>query len=286
MNDQSNEPMIPLVSEREILPGKKIGGTNPFFLVAGPCVIETPEVMHAAAKSLHSLRDELGLVVFFKSSYDKANRSSITSYRGPGLKEGLSILEEIKKEYDFPIVTDIHTPAEAEEAARVADILQIPAFLCRQTDLVLAAAATGKWVNIKKGQFVAPRDVVQIVEKFREGGSERYLICERGFSFGYNNLVVDMRSLEIIRRENIPVVIDVTHSTQLPGGGVVTGGDREMSQPLGRAAAAAGIEGVFLEIHPDPPAAKSDATTQLDLVQYAGLVRNMAAIDRLVKNNV
>ncbi len=275
--------MIPLTPEREILPEKKIGGRHPFFLMAGPCVIEEPETLEVVAGALVAVRDDLGIPVFFKSSFDKANRSSIDSFRGPGLQEGLEILAAIKKSHGLPLVTDIHAPEEAGPAAEVVDILQIPAFLCRQTDLVVEAAKTNRWVNIKKGQFVAPGDVFQIVDKFRSGGSDKLTICERGYTFGYNNLVVDMRSLEILRQEGVHTVIDVTHSTQLPGGGKVTGGNREMAFPIGRASAATGIDGVFLEVHPDPPKAKSDATTQLSLDQFRTLVEQMYAIDRLVK---
>lgn len=274
---------IPQTPRREILPQTPFGAENPFFIIAGPCVIEDRQTLDTVARAVVELRDELSIPAFFKASFDKANRSSIDSYRGPGMEEGLAALRQIKETHGLPLVTDIHTPGEAMKAAEVVDIIQIPAFLCRQTDLILEAAKTGRWVNIKKGQFVAPEDALHIVEKFRAGGSDKVTLCERGYTFGYNNLVVDMRSLEILRKEGIHTVIDVTHSTQLPGGGKQTGGIREMAFPIGRAAAAVGIDGVFLEVHPDPLNAKSDSTTQLSIEQFKALVRSMFAIDRVVK---
>lgn len=263
---------------------KKIGGYNPFFLIAGPCVIETPHILEQAAEAIGAIQKELDIVVFFKSSYDKANRSSIDSYRGPGIEKGLEILSEIKRKFNLPILTDVHSAHEAEIAGNTVDMLQIPAFLSRQTDLVVAAAKTGKWVNIKKGQFMAPYDTLQLAEKFYSTGSEKLTMCERGYTFGYNNLVVDMRSIEIMRKEGLHVVMDVTHATQLPGGGKISGGQREMAFPIARAAAAVGVEGFFMEAHPNPKEAKSDATNQMVLDELPSLVREIYSIDRLVKN--
>jgi len=275
---------IPKTTECELFENITIGGKNSFFLMAGPCVIENEALLFTVADSLAALKKKIDIGIVFKSSFDKANRSSFNSFRGPGIKEGLKLLQEIKTKYGFPLVTDIHHPEEAEIAAKVVDMLQIPAFLCRQTDLVSAAAQTGKWVNIKKGQFVAPLDTLQIVDKFRKSGSDKILICERGYTFGYNNLVVDMRGIELMRKEGIHVVIDVTHSSQLPGGGDITGGNREMAYPIGRAACAVGVDGIFLEVHPDPVKAKSDSTTQLPLADLEEMVTLFYNIDRLVKN--
>jgi len=275
--------MIPLTKEAK-LPGEiSIGAKNPFFLIAGPCVIESEKLLDQTAEFLARLKKTLEIGIVLKSSYDKANRSSVSSFRGPGIDAGLAMLKNIKAKYGFPIITDIHSPEEAEKAGEVCDMLQIPAFLCRQTDLLQAAAKTGRWVNIKKGQFLAPTDVAQMVEKFTRSGSDKFLVCERGYTFGYNNLVVDMRSLEIMRKEGIRTVIDITHSTQLPGGGLQTGGQREMSFPIGRAAVAVGVEGIFLEIHPDPVNAKSDSTTQLNYDDAEKLIRSLYKIDRVVK---
>lgn len=263
---------------------KKIGAKNPFFLIAGPCVIETKEILDEVAKVIQSLKNELDIVVFFKSSYDKANRSSVDSYRGPGIKDGLKMLSDIREKFHLPILTDVHSPEEAEEAGEVVDMLQIPAFLSRQTDLVVAAARTGKWVNIKKGQFMAPNDTFQLAEKFYSSGSDKLTLCERGYTFGYNNLVVDMRSIEMMRKEGLHVVMDVTHATQLPGGGKISGGQREMAFPIARAAAAVGVEGFFMEAHPNPAKAKSDATNQMVLNELPKLVKELYSIDHLVKN--
>ncbi len=264
--------------------GKKIGGGQPFFLISGPCVIESMELLESSAKVVADIGRELDIVVFFKSSYDKANRSSADSFRGPGIEKGLAMLREISKKYNIPVLTDVHSPEEAEIAGDSVDMIQIPAFLSRQTDLILAAARTGKWVNVKKGQFMAPGDAMQIVDKFRSVGSDKITICERGYTFGYNNLVVDMRSLEMMRREGIHVVMDVTHATQLPGGGKTSGGEREMAFPIARAAAAVGVDGFFMEAHPNPPSARSDATNQMELRLLPATVRELYAIDRLVKN--
>lgn len=275
--------MIPQTKEANLPGDIRIGAKNPFFLIAGPCVIESEQLLDQTAEFLTRLKKEIHVGIILKSSYDKANRSSVSSFRGPGIDSGLMLLRKIKEKYGFPVITDIHSPEEAEKAGEVCDMLQIPAFLCRQTDLIQAAARTGKWVNVKKGQFLAPMDVMQVVEKFTQSGSDKILICERGYTFGYNNLVVDMRSIEMMRKEGIRVVMDITHSTQLPGGGKETGGQREMSFPIGRAAVAVGIEGIFMEIHPDPQHAKSDSTTQLSYSDAESLIRTLYQIDRLVK---
>lgn len=272
--------------ETAFLGGKKIGGNNPPFFIAGPCVIESEELLQTVAREVRRISDKYGILILFKSSFDKANRSSADSFRGPGIHEGLALLQKVATEHQLPSLTDIHTAEEAAIAAEYVDMLQIPAFLCRQTDLVVAAAKTGKWTNIKKGQFVAPEDALHIADKYRKAGSEKVTICERGYTFGYNNLVVDMRSFEIMRREGLHVVFDATHSTQLPGGGKTSGGDRRMAFPLARAACAVGLDGIFSEIHPNPPEAKSDATNQLYLADFENFVATALKIDRLVKESV
>ena len=240
------------------------GGDNPPLFIAGPCVIESREHALAMARTLKKLRDDLKINLVFKSSFDKANRSSIESFRGPGLEEGLDILREVKEETGLPLISDIHEPRQAAIAAEVLDILQIPAFLCRQTDLVAAAARTGKAVSVKKGQFLSPEETKNILDKGRQAGNERVFITERGSSFGYQNLVVDMRAFPIIRGYGAPVVYDITHSMQRPGGeGTQTGGTPQFARPLARAAAAAGADGFFMEVHDNPPAALSDRTTQI-----------------------
>ncbi len=256
------------------------GGGAPVVLIAGPCVIESEEHVHFLAREIKA---RVGPFVF-KASFDKANRSSVSSYRGPGLAEGLRILAGLKKD-GYPILTDIHEPAQAEAAAEVADILQIPAFLCRQTDLLLAAGRTGRIVNVKKGQFIAPQDLRLAADKVASTGNERILFTERGAAFGYNNLVVDMRSLPILRGLGYPVVFDATHSVQLPGGaGEITGGQPQFIEPLARAAAGAGIDGLFVEVHEEPARAKSDATNALPLESLAPLWRKIRQIDSLVKS--
>jgi 2-dehydro-3-deoxyphosphooctonate aldolase (KDO 8-P synthase) len=272
--------------EIELRPGRKIGGKNPPFFIAGPCVIESEELLRTVATEVKRIADKFDILIYFKSSFDKANRSSVDSFRGPGIHEGLGLLSKVAKEFGLPTLTDIHNPEEAEIAAEYVDMLQIPAFLCRQTDLVTAAARTGKWTNIKKGQFVAPEDALQIADKYRKSGSEKLSICERGYTFGYNNLVVDMRSFQIMREAGLHVVFDATHSTQLPGGGKTSGGDRRMAFPLMRAAVAVGLDGIFSEIHPDPPSAKSDATNQLYLSDYESFVSGALKIDRLIKTEL
>jgi 2-dehydro-3-deoxyphosphooctonate aldolase (KDO 8-P synthase) len=278
--------MNQLISERKFL-NTTIGASHPFFLIAGPCVMESLDLLDRVAGEMVEICSELGIYYIFKSSFDKANRSSIHSYRGPGLKEGIKYLEFIKNKYNIPVLTDVHETNQIEPLQDVLDIYQIPAFLCRQTDLIEAAAKTGKWVNVKKGQFLAPTDCKHIVEKIKESGSEKYLITERGASFGYNNLVFDLRVIPILHSMNIPVVFDGTHSAQLPGGaGNITGGQREFIPDLMRGACAVGIEGLFMEVHPDPPSAKSDSTTQFYLNQTRTLLKNLLKVDRLVKQEI
>ena len=255
------------------------GGQNPPLFIAGPCVIESREHALRMARTLRDLRDELKVNLVFKSSFDKANRTSIESFRGPGLEEGLAILREVKRETGLPLLSDIHEWQQAAPAAEVLDILQIPAFLCRQTDLVAAAARTGKPVGVKKGQFLSPEETKNIIDKGREAGNERVFITERGSSFGYQNLVVDMRSFPIIRGFGAPVVYDITHSMQRPGGeGKQTGGTPQFARPLARAAAAAGADGFFMEVHDNPPEALSDRTTQLRPEMARAIIEDVLAI--------
>jgi 2-dehydro-3-deoxyphosphooctonate aldolase (KDO 8-P synthase) len=263
----------------DIAPGYAIGAGEPPLFFAGPCVIESRAHCLAMAERVKAIAGETGARVVFKSSFDKANRSSIESFRGPGLEEGLDILAEVKARTGLPVLSDVHEPEQAEPAARVLDVLQIPAFLSRQTDLILAAARTGKPLNVKKGQFLAPDDLAQVVEKCRSVGNEKVLLCERGTSFGYHNLVVDMRSFPMIHALGFPVVYDVTHSLQLPGGGRETGGLKQYAPPLARAAAATGfVDGFFLEVHDDPDRALSDRATQLDVRTVPDLIRSLLEI--------
>jgi 2-dehydro-3-deoxyphosphooctonate aldolase (KDO 8-P synthase) len=260
------------------------GGQRPFVLIAGPCVIESEAHASALASRLAQIAASATVPFVFKASYDKANRTSGRSFRGPGLVEGLRVLAAIKSRLNVPVLTDIHETSHAAPAAEVADILQIPAFLCRQTDLLVAAAKTGRIVNIKKGQFLAPDDVAQAVAKVREAGNPRVLVTERGTSFGYHNLVVDMRAFPIIRESGAPVVFDVTHSLQLPGAGNgVTTGQAQYIEPLASAGVAAGVDGVFMEVHDDPPAAKSDAQNALRLDLLRPLLDRLTALDAIVK---
>ena len=260
------------------------GGGSPFVLIAGPCVIESEQHASELAGRLVELTRRLHVPFIFKASYDKANRTSGRSFRGPGLDEGLRVLAGIKSQMRVPILTDIHEPAQARPAADVADVLQIPAFLSRQTDLLTAAAATGRIVNIKKGQFLAPGDVKHAVAKVTEAGNPRVIVTERGVSFGYHNLVVDMRAFPIMRALGVPVVFDVTHSLQLPGGGDgVTAGQAEFIEPLASAGVAAGVDGVFLEVHEEPSRAKSDAQNALRLDRLEPLLHRLMAIDAIVK---
>jgi 2-dehydro-3-deoxyphosphooctonate aldolase (KDO 8-P synthase) len=255
------------------------GGDNPPLFIAGPCVIESREHALAMGRMLRKLRDALKINLVFKSSFDKANRSSIASFRGPGLEEGLDILRAVKAETGLPLISDIHQPEQAARAAEILDILQIPAFLCRQTDLVAAAARTGKPVSVKKGQFLSPEETKNILDKGRQAGNERMFITERGSSFGYQNLVVDMRAFPIIRGYGAPVVYDITHSMQKPGGeGKQTGGTPQFARPLARAAAAAGADGFFMEVHDNPPAALSDRTTQIRPDAARAIIEDVLAI--------
>ena len=262
----------------------EIGNGN-LFLMAGPCVLEGYERSLKIGKRTKEIAEKLNLPYIFKASFDKANRSSIKSFRGPGLDEGLKILAAIKAELKVPIVTDIHEAYQAEKVAQVADILQIPAFLCRQTDLLVAAAKTGKVVNVKKGQFLSPNDMKNVVIKLEESGTNKIMLTERGASFGYNNLVVDMRSLPIMRSFNYPVIFDGTHSVQLPGGGGTTSsGQREFVKYLTRAAAAVGIDGLFLEVHDNPAEALSDGANMIYLDKLENLLKNVLAVHETVKN--
>lgn len=261
-----------------------IGGGNPIVLIAGPCVIESAQHASELAGALADIARRTRVPFIFKASYDKANRTSGTSFRGPGIDAGLRVLADIKARHGVPILTDIHEPAHAAAAAAVADVLQIPAFLCRQTDLLLAAAKTGRVVNIKKGQFLAPDDMTHAVRKVVDAGNPRVIITERGTSFGYHNLIVDMRAFPMMRAQGVPVVFDVTHSLQLPGGGGgVTAGLAEYIEPLASAGVAAGVDGVFLEVHEDPSRAKSDAQNALRLDKLEALLRRLTAIDAITK---
>ncbi|MBW3563519.1 MAG: 3-deoxy-8-phosphooctulonate synthase [Acidobacteria bacterium] len=256
-----------------------IGGQSPPVFIAGPCVIESRDHVMKMADELVALRDELGISLIFKSSFDKANRSSIDSFRGPGLDEGLAILAEVASEHGLPVLSDIHDVSQAGPAAEVLDVLQIPAFLCRQTDLIVAAAKTGKAVNVKKGQFLSPEETKNILQKGDEAGSDKVFLTERGSSFGYQNLVVDMRSFPIMRSYGAPVVYDITHSMQRPGGeGTYTGGTRQFARPLARAAAAVGVDGFFMEVHDRPDEALSDKTTQLDIGIARGVIEDILRI--------
>jgi 2-dehydro-3-deoxyphosphooctonate aldolase (KDO 8-P synthase) len=260
------------------------GAGRPIVLMAGPCVIESEAHANTMASALVDITQRAGIPFVFKASFDKANRTSGGSFRGPGLAEGLRVLAGIKARHGVAILTDIHEPAQAAPVAEVADILQIPAFLCRQTDLIVAAARTGRVVNIKKGQFLAPDDLRHAVAKAVDAGNPRVFVTERGTSFGYHNLVVDMRSLPMLRRQGIPVVFDVTHSLQLPGGGDgVTAGQAEYIEPLASAGVAAGVDGVFLEVHDNPAHARSDAQNALRLDLLEPLLRRLLAIDAIVK---
>jgi 2-dehydro-3-deoxyphosphooctonate aldolase (KDO 8-P synthase) len=268
-------------------PALTIGGGSPFVLIAGPCVIESEQHTLDLAGHLADIARRAGVPLVFKASYDKANRTSIRSYRGPGLEEGVRILERVKREHrhELPVLTDIHEPSHAEAAAAAGiDILQIPAFLSRQTDLIVAAARTGRIVNIKKGQFMAPDDVKHAIEKAADAGNRNVIVTERGTSFGYHNLVVDMRAFPMMRNQGIVVVFDVTHSLQLPGGGDgVTAGLAEYIEPLACAGVAAGVDGVFLEVHEEPSRAKSDAQNALRLDRLEPLLHRLTAIDAIAK---
>ncbi|HET6757352.1 MAG TPA: 3-deoxy-8-phosphooctulonate synthase [Burkholderiales bacterium] len=258
---------------------------HPLFLIAGPCVVESRELAFDTAGRLKEMCDEVGVPFIYKSSYDKANRSSKDSFRGLGMEQGLEILQQVKTELRVPVLTDVHSIDEVPRAAKVADVLQTPAFLCRQTDFIQAVAASGRPVNIKKGQFLAPADMKNVVEKAKTAsGEDNIMVCERGASFGYNNLVADMRSLAILRETGCPVVFDATHSVQLPGGqGTRSGGQREFVPVLARAAVASGIAGIFMETHPDPDKALSDGANSWPLNRMKDLLYALKAIDELVK---
>ena len=266
------------------LTGFEVGLDHPLFLIAGPCVIEGETLAQETAGRLKELTADLGIPFIFKSSFDKANRSSIGGFRGPGIEEGLRILEGVRAALGVPVLTDVHEDTPLAEVAAVVDVLQTPAFLCRQTNFICAVASQGKPVNIKKGQFLAPWDMARVVEKARTTGNDRIMVCERGVSFGYNNLVSDMRALAVMRETGCPVVFDATHSVQLPGGrGDSSGGQREFVPVLARAAVAAGVAGLFVETHPDPERALSDGPNSWPLGHMRELLETLVEIDRLVK---
>jgi 2-dehydro-3-deoxyphosphooctonate aldolase (KDO 8-P synthase) len=265
---------------------KKIDVGGKFLLLAGPCVVEGKLVCLEIAEFLSSLAKKLGISYVFKASYDKANRSSGTSFRGPGISKGLEILAEVKEKFELPILTDIHESGQAEEVAKIADIIQIPAFLCRQTSLLLEAGVTGKTVNIKKGQFMSPVDMKNAVEKVFSTGNKKVMLTERGTFFGYNNLVVDMRSLPMMRDIGVPVIFDATHSVQTPGGlGNASGGRREFVAPLARAATAVGIDGLFIEVHPKPEKALSDGPNSLSFKDTEKILKQVIAIHEIQRKN-
>lgn len=262
----------------------RLGRSNPLFLIAGPCVIESETHARLMAERVAKIAADAGVPYIFKASYDKANRSSVKSFRGPGLAEGLGILAKIKADLKLPILTDIHDVTQAAPAAEVADILQIPAFLARQTDLLMAAAKTGRIVNVKKAQFLSPWDMGNVTEKLAASGNDKIILTERGASFGYNNLVVDMRSFPVLKKLGYPVVYDVTHSVQLPGGqGHASGGQPEFIEPLARAGVAAGVDGIFLETHDNPEAALSDGANALPLRQLPQLLSRLGELGGLVR---
>ncbi|WP_295546020.1 3-deoxy-8-phosphooctulonate synthase [uncultured Pseudacidovorax sp.] len=272
--------------------GFDVGLQQPFFLIAGPCVVESEQLQMDTAGQLKEITRALGIPFIFKSSFDKANRSSGTSFRGPGREKGLAILAKLKQELGVPVLTDVHSEEDIAEAAQVVDVLQTPAFLCRQTDFIRAAAQSGKPVNIKKGQFLAPHDMKNVIDKARVAAREKglpddnFLACERGASFGYNNLVSDMRSLAIMRETGAPVVFDATHSVQLPGGqGTSSGGQREFVPVLSRAAVAVGVAGLFMETHPDPRNALSDGPNAVPLKHMKALLETLVELDRITKKN-
>ena len=272
--------------------GFDVGLDRPFFLIAGPCVVESEQLQMDVAGQLQEMTAKLGIAFIFKSSYDKANRSSGGSFRGPGMDAGLGILAKVKRELGVPVLTDVHTEAEIPAVAEVVDVLQTPAFLCRQTDFIRAVAQSGKPANIKKGQFLAPHDMKNVIEKARAAAAEKglptdvFMACERGVSFGYNNLVSDMRSLAIMRETGAPVVFDATHSVQLPGGqGTSSGGQREMVPVLARAAVAVGVDGLFMETHPDPANALSDGPNAVPLKHMEALLETLLALDAVTKRN-
>ncbi len=270
---------------REVAVGNlRLGGSSDLFLIAGPCVIESEAHARSLAERIAAVCAELKLPYIFKTSFDKANRTSGASYRGPGVEEGLRVLRRIKSDLKVPVLTDVHEPAQVGPAAEVADILQIPAFLCRQTDLLTAAGKSGRAVNIKKGQFVSPWEMKHAIEKVAATGNSNILVTERGSSFGYNNLVVDMRSFPVLRGFGYPVVFDVTHSLQLPGGeGNQSGGQRQFAEPLARAAVAAGVDGIFMEVHDNPDKALSDPATQWPLAELKPLLQTLLRLNQSIQ---
>lgn len=266
--------------------GIKFGGNNPLLIIAGPCVIESRDIVFYAAERLKKICDTVGLPFLFKSSYDKANRTSLSSFRGPGMEKGLKILSDVRTKFGVPVISDVHSVEEVKSASHVLDVLQIPAFLCRQTDLILAASTAGKPVNIKKGQFLSPWDMKNIIDKFTSTGNQSLFVTERGTSFGYNNLVVDFRGLPVMRSFGYPVIFDVTHSLQLPGGmGKSSGGQREFAGPLARAAVAVRVDGLFMEVHPEPEKALCDGPNMMRLDEVEKLLRTVKALDGLVKSS-
>ncbi|OGW39348.1 MAG: 3-deoxy-8-phosphooctulonate synthase [Nitrospirae bacterium RBG_13_39_12] len=271
---------------REIkIADKKLGGDNPLFIIAGPCVIENEDVVFFTAQKLKEICGRIGLHFLFKSSYDKANRTSLSSFRGPGFKKGLRILSDIRSKLNIPVISDVHSVEQVKPASEVLDAIQIPAFLCRQTDMILSASLTGKPVNVKKGQFLSPWDVNNIVEKFTSTGNQNLFITERGTSFGYNNLVVDFRGLPVMRSLGYPVIFDITHSIQLPGGqGSCSGGQGEFTEPLARAAVAVGVDGLFLEVHPEPDKALCDGPNMIKLDKVEKLLSAVKSLNELIKS--
>jgi 2-dehydro-3-deoxyphosphooctonate aldolase (KDO 8-P synthase) len=266
------------------LTGHEVGAREPLFLIAGPCVIESPALTQEIAGRLKEITARLGLPYIFKASYDKANRSSRASFRGPGIEAGLKVLDDVRRTIGVPVLTDVHEDTPLAEVAAVVDVLQTPAFLCRQTNFIISAASQGKPVNIKKGQFLSPWEMKNVVDKARSTGNEHILVCERGFCFGYNNLVSDMRSLSVLRETGAPVVFDATHSVQLPGGqGASSGGQREFIPVLARAAVAAGVAGIFMETHPRPEEALSDGPNAWPLARMEPLLTTLVELDRAVK---
>ena len=266
--------------------GFDAGNDQPIFLIAGTCVVESEQMALDTAGTLKEICDDLSIPLIYKSSFDKANRSSRDGFRGPGMEEGLRILGEVKKQLGLPILTDVHEDTPMDEVTEVVDVLQTPAFLCRQTNFILRAAAAGNPVNIKKGQFLSPWEMQNVVDKAKSTGNDKIMVCERGFSFGYNNLVSDMRSLAVMRGTGCPVVFDATHSVQLPGGkGTASGGQREFIPVLARAATAAGVAGLFMETHPDPSKALSDGPNAWPLGQMKELLETLVSIDQCVKKN-
>lgn len=264
--------------------GFEVGNDKPFFLIAGPCVIESEELVLSIASELKAITERLGISYVFKASFDKANRSSSHSHRGPGMEKGLAILAKVRQEIGVPVLTDVHEDTSVEEVAKVVDILQTPAFLCRQTNFIQRVAKTGKPINLKKGQFLSPWEMKNVVDKAKAVGNEQLFCCERGYTFGYNNLVSDMRSLEIMKDTGCPVVFDATHSVQLPGGqGSSSGGQRQFIPVLARAAVAVGIAGLFMETHPNPDKALSDGPNNWPLAEMESLLKQLVAIDQAVK---